>query len=305
MLLANWSLTATCMNTNLYFMIRFLQILVLSCLVVLLVGCDGAEKDKPIWEQVKIRDLAPAQSGKRPGDQSLKTINFGVYVFELPAENISLLDEVWRMLYTWPLQFIDYDAFCANSFSIGVGEIEMWSKIAESLEAAGAKKAPSVSLFLSDGRAGDFTVATIYREQPVSHISAGGSMSSATIGPGRLVMRISARKIPGSRGVCYVEVHPVFSPPISTSIPHLAARAKSMELAFISAGFALKMSPGDFVLLGPKKFISDQITLGSLFFSVPGGSLFYPKSEVRRLLRKPERKPAVRVFLLVCTRINV
>ncbi|MHC4337373.1 MAG: hypothetical protein ACYSTG_05410, partial [Planctomycetota bacterium] len=287
------------------FMIRFLQIFVLGSLVVLLVGCDGAEKEKPIWEQVKISDLAPAQSGKRPGDQSLKTINFGVYVFEVPAENISLLDEVWRMLRMWPLQFIDYDAFCANSFSIGVGEIEMWSKIAESLEAAGAKKVPSVSLFLSDGRADDFTVATIYGEQPVSHVSAGGSMSSATVGPGRLVMRISARKIPGSRGVCYVEVHPVFSPPIITSIPHLAARAKAMELAFISAGFALKMSPGDFVLLGPEEFVSDQITLGSLFFSVPGGSLFYPKSEGGQSLRRPERKPAIRVFLIVCTSINV
>ena len=285
-------------------MIRFLQILVLSCLAVLLVSCEGA-KDKPIWEDVKISDLAPAHNGKRPSDQSLKTINFGVYVFELPAENISLLDEVWAMLHSWPIQFVDYSGFRANSFSVGIGEIEIWSKIAESLDAAEAKKAPLVSLFLSDGQADDIAVAAIRREQTISYASAGAAMVGATVGPGRLALRIIARKVPGSRGVCYVEVHPVFSPPVASAIPHLAARAKAAELPFVPAGFALKMSPGDFILLGPKEYIGDKITLGGLLFSMPEGRLFYPRSEGKPLLNKPERKPAVRVFLLVCTSINV
>jgi len=82
-----------------------------------------------------------------------------------------------------------------------------------------------------------------------------------------------------------VDVQPVFSLPVRSSIPQLAAREKSGEFLFTSAGFKLKMSPGDFVILGPQKYISHQITLGGLSFS------------------RPEPKPVVRVFLFVCTGI--
>jgi len=60
------------------------------------------------------------------------------------------------------------------------------------------------------------------------------------------------------------------------------------------------MGQGDFVLLGPKEYISDQTALGGLFFSNPKGSLFISKTE----RKPPEVKPAVRIFLLVCTRTN-
>jgi hypothetical protein len=87
---------------------------------------------------------------------------------------------------------------------------------------------------------------------------------------------------------------------IRGTIPQLDARAKLREFPFSAAAFGLKMSPGDFILLGPKEYISDQTALGGLFFSNPKGSLFLNETE-----RKPlERKPAVRIFLLVCTRIN-
>ena len=60
------------------------------------------------------------------------------------------------------------------------------------------------------------------------------------------------------------------------------------------------MGPGDLVLLGPERYISDQRTLGGLFFSKPEGSLFF--SETGR--KPPEIKPAVKLFVLVCTAIN-
>lgn len=299
-------------------MIRLLQIVVFSCVATFLVGCEAPEEDRPIWEQVKIGDLAPIHSGKRPSQQLLKTINFDFYIFEMPAENINVLDDIWQMLqsihfarsrkmgalYTRPVKFNDYDAFGANSFSVGLGQIQMWNEIGGLLDAGGAKRMPTLSLLLADGQSSDLTITNLYREQPVFYISPGGSMEGVTIGPGKLVLRIKAEKIPGLRGICNVSVHPVFSPPIRSSILPLAARAKAGELAFISAGFGLKMSPGDFFLLGPEKYISDQISLGSLFFSKPEGSLFFSKSEAGPF-GKPERKPAIRIFLLVCTSMNV
>ena len=270
-------------------MIRFLQIVALVGIVILLTGCsrNASEKNDTLWQQVKIGDIAPSRSAKQSGSQLLKTINFGVYIFEIPAENISILNDIWPMLYTKPLQFNDYNAFCANSFLAGFGQVQMWNKIADMLRAAGGRKSiETTSLLLFNGQANDLAITRLDNERTVFYISTAGSMEGATIGPGKLALRIRTEKIPGSRGVRNVNIQPVFTPLIKNPIPQLAAREKSGELLFTSAGFELKMSPGDFVLLGPEKYISHQTTLAGLFFS------------------KARRKPAVRIFLLVCTRIN-
>ena len=280
-------------------MIRLFQIVVLGCVGFLLTGCNPPEKSDALWKNIKISDLAPSH----PGSQPLKIINFNVHIFETPDANISELDDVWEMLYAGPLRFNDYDAFIANSFSVGFGQIQMWNKIGDSLRAANSRKAGTISLLLVDGHANDITVVRIHDKQTIFYISTDGSMEGATVGPVELVLRIKAEKIPGSKGVCNVDTMPVFSPLKRSSIPELAARAKSGEFLFTSVGFRTKMSPGDFVLLGSKKYISSQTTLGGLFFSNPRGGLFFSKSKGSQVL-KAERKPFVRIFLLVCTGIK-
>jgi hypothetical protein len=281
-------------------MIRVFQIAVLVSVAFWLTGCNGSKQNEPIWEHVKITDLAPFPSGKQPGSSLLKTINFNVYIFEIPAENISTLDDAWPMLYVQPLRFNDYDAFCANSFLAGFGQIPIWNRVAELLRAADGIQGNTISLLLPDGQSNDIAVAGLAQEQTVFYISKKGSMEGATLGPGQFGLRIKAEKIPGSRGVCKVSALPVFSPPRRSSIPLLAAREKSWELLFTSVAFSLTMSPGDFVLLGPEKYDSGQITLGSLFFSKPEGSLFFSRLEHK----VPELKPAIRLFLLLCTGMN-
>jgi hypothetical protein len=281
-------------------MTRVFQIAVLSCLAFWLTGCHGSKQKEPIWEQVKITDLAPFPGDKQPNDQLLKTINFKVYFFEIPAENISTLDDIWPILYAQPLQFNDYDAFVANSFLAGYGQIPMWNKAAELLRAADGIQANTISLLLPDGQSNDIAVAGLVREQTVFYISKKGAMEGAALGPGRFGLRIKAEKIPGSRGVCKMSVMPVFSPPRRRSIPLLTTREKSGEFTFSSVGFSLRMGPGDFVLLGPDKYDNSLITLGSLLFSKPEGSLFFGRLEHKA----PERKPAIRLLLLVCTGMN-
>lgn len=267
-------------------MIRLFQIMVFSCAVGLLTGCSVPEKDEPIWQQVKIGDLAPSHNGKWPSGQLLKTANFNIYILEIPAKNIDALDDIWRMLHTGPLRFSDYKAFGANSFSVGFGQIQMWDKIRNLLTSADGRTIETVSLLLPDGQANDIPIATLSNEQTIFYISSEGSMEGVTIGPGKLALRIKAEEIPGSRGVCKTGAQPAFSPPRPAPIQQLAVWEKSGQFLFTPAGFRLKMGPGDFFLLGPKKHIDNQITLGGLFFSRPG------------------RKPAVRVYLLVCTAVN-
>lgn len=266
-------------------MVRLFKIMLLSCMAVLVVSCDAPEKDEPIWQHIKISDLPRSNDVKNSRDRVLKTINLGIHIFEIPAENISILNDVQQMLHTKPLQFNDYDAFCANSFRVGFGQVQIWNVIANVLRDAGGKQVEKVALLLPDSQTKDFTIAKLKKKQDIFYITSSGSMEGVTLGPGKLALRIKVEKIPGSRGVCKVNAQPAFPSLRQSPIPQLAEREKSSEFLFTTAGFELKMSPGDFILLGPEKYIGHQISLGSLFFSRPG------------------RRPVVRIFLLICTRI--
>ena len=118
---------------------RFFQIAVCGLTVVILGGCSGSKQnqDEPIWKHVKLRDLAtPDVNGQT--DSQLKTINFNVFIYEMPAAKIGDLNDIWQVLYTRQLQFSNYDAFRANSFKVGFGqEGQNWGKIGEVLRKAG------------------------------------------------------------------------------------------------------------------------------------------------------------------------
>lgn len=280
-------------------MIRVLHIAILSSLAFWLTGCNGGEEE-PIWKQVKITDLAPINNNNQAEAKRLKTLNFSLYIFEIPSEDIGILEEVWPKLYTHPLRFNDAGAFGGNLFIAGFGQVPMWGIIADLLRSVDGIQAGTVSLLLPDGQSNDVAIAVLGSEQTVFYVSKNVLMKKVKLGPGQISLRIQAEKMPGSRGVCRVSVLPVFSPPRRISIPLLASRDKSGEFPFTSAGFNLSMSIGDFVLIGPDEYDGSQTSLGSLILSKPEGSLFF--NELER--KAPELKPSVRLFLLVCTGVN-
>jgi len=271
---------------NLLSMIRFYQLMVLGFMAALLTGCNGSAKKEPIWKHTKISDLAPTAGTENPDDR-LKTITFNIYIFEMPAKNISTLDNAWQILYTNALEFNSYEAFNANSFLIGFGQDQMWNKIADLLRAAGAKKLETVTLLLSDKEASDVAIATLYDEQTVFYLWRDGSLDGTTMGPGTIALRVKAEKIPGSRGVCKLDVLPVFLPLTKSSIPQIAAREQSGEFLFKWCRFGSKMAPSDFIFLGPKRYVGSQTTLDSLIFS-----------------RNYDDEPVARTYLFVCSRIT-
>jgi len=270
----------------------------LTSVFCLLAGCAKPEEQPPVWEKVKIGDIAPQESSKTPKAKFLKTINLDLHIFEIPAENISKLDRIRKSLFIRPLRLNSYSAFTANSFLIRFGQFEMWKETYDSVLAADGQRITRVALMLPDGQAHTIAITGLDRPQTVYYTSNDGSREGANVGPGVLGLRIKTEGIPGSRGVCDVVAYPVFSIGLESTIPELDARAKLREFPFTAAAFGLKMSPGDFVFLAPKEYISDQTALGGLFFSNPQGRLFFSKT------KPPEHKPAVRVFLLFCTGIN-
>jgi hypothetical protein len=280
-------------------MVRVFQVVVFSCIGLLAIGCGAAKRNRPVWKHVKIGDIAPSAGGERAGPQFLKTINFDVHIFEIPAENINKLEDIRQILYTQPLRFRDYKAFRANSFFVRFGQAPVWNQVLDSLRAADGQKVVTVKLLLADGQHNDVIVTRLGSKQDVLYVSRSGLTDKASVGPGLLCLRVEADKVAGSRDVCKIVAEPVFSLPTDSSIPGMAEQAQRHEFVFAPLAFGLKMSPGDFVLLGPERYVSDQKALTGLLFSEPERSLFFGGTGIKRA----ELKPAVRIFILVCAGI--
>ena len=278
-------------------MARVVITAMLGLFIVFPVGCNEAESGAS-WDDVKIGNLDTVQSGKARLGQSLRTANFDVYVYEVPAANVGKLDDVWESLFVRPVRFYNYRAFTGNLFRVGMGKRFRWSGVEDMLRAAGGKRMVKVTALLPDGQPDNLPVTAVDRPQEVSYIGLDLSREKLIVGPGIVTLRVTAEDVGGARGVCQVVAYPAFTVPMASAEGPIGDHAKRQEVEFKAAGFGLKMSPDDFVVLGPRKYLSERATLSGLFFSNLEGTMFLERG------KRPKRKISVRVFVVVCTGIG-
>jgi len=281
---------------------RIGTILVLGVLLLGIGGCDEStiEPARPIWADTKIGDLGPKAPDPNRRARFMGTIHFDVYAIDLPADNIGKLGPVWEALSAKPIRTNSYTAFAENGFRVRYGRLRIWKDVEALLAQAGGKGAGTTSLILSDMEPADLPIADIPRAQPISFTGTNLATEIAHVTPGVLALRLRAEAVPGVRGVRKIIAYPAHTLPMSIAIPELQATTREREFYFGSAAFAAQMSPGDLLLLAPNRFTGERKTLGGLFFNKPVGTIF--PDPARR--RAPERKPTVRVFVLICTRMG-
>jgi len=264
-------------------MVRTYCTLLLALASFLLAGCPAPEKP-PIWEQVKISDLAP-HGATEPNQPSSDIINLNIYVFKIPANDANTLDNIWPSLYTQPLRFNSYNAFAMNLFAAGFGRPQDWDPIADILRSADARRAERDSLVLLNGQPKDLLISAIDSQKTIFYTSISHESEGVTVGPGSFALRIKAQKIPGQRGVCNMSIQPVFVPSRKFRLPLQKETDSAGSFVFDALEVELQISPGRFLLLGPKRYIADQSVLAGLFFS----------TDVPR--------PVAKLYLFVCGEI--
>lgn len=278
------------------------QTIVIAVLSALFLGgCKPTpEPVVPIWEQIKIGEIAPDSPDASRQAKFLATVNLDVYALDLPAENVDQLDDLWRSLSAKPIQTNSYNAFAGNSFRVRMGHTAMWEETRRLLTTAGAQDAGTVSLVIGNDEPADLPVANVPRNSTISFIGTDLSRDTVQVGTGLLVLRLREQAIPGARGVRKIIAYPVYTIPMTSTIPELRAQTARREFYFASAAFAAQMSPGDLLVLAPDTYSGEQLSLGGLFFNRRTPVLFFD-AETKE---PPQQKPAVRIFILVCTRIN-
>ncbi len=265
-------------------MVRVLFIF-LGCASLLLAGCASpASKEVPIWERMKIGDLA-APRGTEPNQQLSDAINLDVYMFDIPAEDANALNDVWAILHTQPIQFNSYNALAMNLFAAGFSETSAWNGFADILRKANAKRTERNSLVLSSGVARNIVVAETDTDQTFFYTSVSNVSEGVTIGPGSFAIQVTLKKIPGERGVCDMSIQPVFLPVSVSRIEQMEQGSSTPPFVFDALGLRLKTSPGDYVVLGPKKYTTAKSGLAGFYFS------------------RKDPRPAARIYMFLCVAI--
>jgi len=300
---------------NLLFMVRFSLVVALVLGWVLgSTGCKTRSKPpEPISEGVKLADLAAPPKDRPPPPQFLVTASIDVHIVELPADNVDKLQTVWRILSAAPVRLSSYNAFSENSFRILFGKIELWEKLQSLLAEADAQPVTTVSLTVADNDKTDLPIAELPVARRIVFVGNDLSQQIANVGPGILALRLVAEpgpqtqrnafgspRNPWARGVRKIIGYPTYTLPVAGTIPEIEAQSRQREFYFDSAAFACQMGPGDLLVLGPEKYTGERATLGGLFFNKPDETLFFNPNRPK----PPERKAAVRIYVLVCTQVN-
>lgn len=292
-----FALTRDPIVAKLLYMSRLLCVLVLvPCLVA--AGCKSEpEQQELIWEGVKIGELAPPPRDRLPSAQFLGTLNMDIHVFDLPADNVEKLDEVWQVLSANPIRMNSYNAFTQNSFRIRFGRPETLEQVFQLLIEADGQRAGTITTMVADTETSDVTIAELPVNRQITFVGTNLSKQTVNVGYGLVVLRLKAEPVPWARGIRKIVAYPTYTMALPSTIPELREQNRQYEFYFGSAAFACEMGPGDFVVLGPDEYTGERLSLGGLFFSYPEGALFFNPTK----RKPPEHKPAARVYILVCT----
>jgi hypothetical protein len=280
-------------------MARLVQILFLCSAIMLPADCAD-NKQETQTKGIKIGDLA--STGRRVQPKVLHTTNIEVISYELPAENIASLDDIWQMLEPGSLRYNDSDSFAANGLRAATGKFATFDKVSEMLKSANATKLPTTSLLMSDNQPELLHITRIPHKTIIPYIDRQRAVRNAEVGPGIVGLQVLARQIlsssmsPGTdrtsssavsiRQLASIRVTPAILAETEGVAPALAERIRESDLQINSAGISAIMKPGDFVMLCPREYKPDEISAADRFFTKPG----------------PE--PAIIVFLLVCVSIS-
>jgi len=264
--------------------------------VSFLSGCPRQDKEPPLWDQVKITDLAT----KDQPSTGLNTTDLDIHVFQVPTERVKGLRGLWDALNSKPFRYRNHNAFRSNAFRIAKGTLQQWDWIAGSLNEAGASKGATVSLWLSGDQEDDVTLLVLGSPQKVTFMDKDGQSQQVTIGPGRLVLRLKTEQGGLASQARQLVAYPVFTRAAGGAIPELEARIKAKDVAFLASAFSTPIQEGDIVVLGPEDYYGGSSTLGGLFFCDPQGRLTVDS-------RRPDPiriKQTVRVYVIICTRLS-
>ena len=264
---------------------------------LILTGCSNNRQAET--KGIKIGELTPTTPGKnntRKDNLQIQIIhntNINVATYELPADKISELEAVWKNLSDGPLRFNNAESFIANDLRAGAGTMREFSKVVTALNNAKAKKLFTTSLLIQTNQPEMVDIARLTRRTGISYIGRQGDIETAEAGPAILGMQVTARQLlpdattnSFNTATASIQITPIIYSSAESVSVELADKIRANDLRIYSAGFGLKVKPGDFIVLAPAKMTEDETTAAGRFFI------------------KQEPPATIRILLFICVSIT-
>ena len=284
---------------------RILFFILVSVCLVGFCGCSEPQQEPyriPIGD-IKVGDLEPADPVRLPSQ-----IHFRIFSFEVPIDRTSVLQQGFSELDTGQLRFAEGAAFQANGFLAGFGTSENVNKVSILLEKVQARRKATRNLLVYDDAGDVFSVTMLSSKDEVSWKGSDGKVAKDVFSAGRFAWMVKASPVPNIRGVAAVRILPVYRMGTDNFLSYLARMRNYTP--FDVGAFELRMSPGDFVLLGsrgeaqaPDKAAGgDQPTPADK----PDEADEQPQElTLNRLLFYPPEKPwVINLYLILCAEVG-
>ena len=264
------------------------------CFFVLLlcaIGPGGCQDPPHGADQVPIEGIKLGDLAAGSGEAVPPQIFFRMFTFDLPADQLDHLGSVFRNMSKRQIQFADRDAFDANGFLAGFGTQQEWPALSAELDKLIARKTATRNVVVYEAAGDDISTSMLSSTQDVAWIGGDGRVKRDTFAVGRFTWMLKARPMQTIRGVAQVEIMPAYKIGTQSFLTHLAHVRDFAP--FSDSGFSLRMSPGDYILLG-----SAGEPTG------PDGSAIAPLTLNRLLFYPAERPNTLRLFVILCARIE-
>ena len=254
----------------------FLNIVLITC-CCFFSGCGtGSNVTKDSLEGVKITDIEPAYGQRKMPDKLIAKLV--VHRIRVDANDYSgISDNIWDNLFTDKLVFEDKNSFDENGFKAGFGKGVMWNQIRDVLQTVGTEKSKTIAITIEDGWFDDIYVNSLAGRTELFYLDREGSFSGHRLDPGKVIFRLSVKKVPQSTSFIDLKITPAYIP--------LAGLPQTNAVKFGLVSFGTYLDEKEFILIGPDKFRAGNNTLKGLFFS------------------QSIRKNYVNLYLIACVKI--
>ena len=175
--------------------------------------------------------------------------------------------QAFATLDTKSIRFVNRESFTANGFTVGFGRTLNWKSVSGILSQINAIRGETNNLVVYDDSGDDFAVGMLESQQNISFFDTKGKEVASDFMPGRFSWTLRARPHASVRGVVQLEIRPMYRFGTHSFVRRLADYRN--VIPFDGGAFGLKMSSGEFVLLGTTGRSEDKITLSNLLFSKP------------------------------------
>lgn len=289
-------------------MIKTSLYITLALTILLSAGCEPAQEKKPTGpslEGIKIGDLAPKDAPQMPSE-----IQLAVFAYEMPAENASILADIFKWLRSDFMNFSSRKAFLANGFETGFGYNHGWRQVGDALAKANARNVGTSNLLFMGSSTNEVVTGGSPAGQTFYLHKRSGQSEVVTLKDGQFLWRVRARALSEREGSAMVQIVPQQKESVSNAIKKMPGFEGAGENVYHDMAVKVYMTPGDFIIIGPASEETAQITLSDFYFRRKG-NIIVPDIKEGKIPDdgQPSYKiekniPLIRIYAFVCARVK-